>query len=179
MQLSSVLDARLTALAGPGTPLAMQHAMQHEMQPQHFGAPPYLNGGRIKSETGSERGVSPHPSDSSRYSSQQPQQPLPSYPALNAQHLANMRYPSPAHMQAPMPLLNSNNNYLPQPPEHAYAPPQQLSDPHAQHNGGRPASDTGPPKAFACSTCGKGFARRSDLARHGRELGPQHQTAVH
>ena len=25
-------------------------------------------------------------------------------------------------------------------------------------------------KAFACSTCGKGFARRSDLARHGKKI---------
>ena len=151
----------------------MQHAMQHEMQQQHFGAPPYMNG-RIKSENGSERGVSPHPSDSSRYSSQQPQQPLPSYPAIPQQHINGMRYPSPSQMQAPMPMLN-NNNYIPQPPEHAYQQQQQVPDHQQQHQGGRPASDTGPPKAFACSTCGKGFARRSDLARHGKELGPQHQ----
>jgi hypothetical protein len=34
-------------------------------------------------------------------------------------------------------------------------------------NSGRPTND-GVPKAFACSTCAKGFARRSDLARHGK-----------
>lgn len=177
MELDSILNARLTAYAGTGASFVMQHAMQHEMQQQHFGAPPYMNGGRIKSENGSERGVSPHPSDSSRYSSQQPQQQLPSYSAIPQQHLAGLRYPSPSQMQAPMPMLN-NNNYIPTPPEHAYAQ-QQLPDPQGQHNGGRPTSDTGPPKAFACSTCGKGFARRSDLARHGKELGPQHQKTVH
>lgn len=32
----------------------------------------------------------------------------------------------------------------------------------------RPKSE-GAPKAFACSTCSKGFARRSDLARHGMQ----------
>lgn len=150
----------------------MQHAMQH--QQQHFGAQPaYLNG-HIKSENGSERGVSPHPSDSSRYSSQQPQQPLPSYPPIPAQHMNGMRYPSPTPMQqAPMQMLN-NNSYIPTPQDHPYGQ-QQVPDQQAQHAGGRPANENGPPKAFACSTCGKGFARRSDLARHGKELGPQHQ----
>ncbi|KAF1950924.1 hypothetical protein CC80DRAFT_509291 [Byssothecium circinans] len=144
----------------------MQHAMQHELQPQHqhFGGPAYMNGGRIKSETGSERGVSPHHSESSRYSSQQPQQ-LPPYPQMAAQHMTQMRYPSPTHMQQPMPLLN-NQNYIP-PPDHTYAQPpasEQTNPPV----GGRPANENGPPKAFACSTCAKGFARRSDLARHER-----------
>ncbi|KAK1917473.1 hypothetical protein P3342_000186 [Pyrenophora teres f. teres] len=89
--------------------------MQHAMQQQHFGAPPsYLNGSHIKSENGSERGVSPHPSDSSRYSSQQPQQQLPSYPSIPQQHMNGLRYPSPSQMQAPMPMLN-NSNYIPTP----------------------------------------------------------------
>ena len=173
MELDTILNQRLTASLGNGA-LNMQHAMQ----PQHFGAPPsYLNGGHIKSENGSERGVSPHPSDSSRYSSQQPQQQLPSYPSIPQQHMNGLRYPSPSQMQATMPMLN-NSNYIPNPPDHAYAQQQQqMADAQVQHqhNGVRPASDTGPPKAFACSTCGKGFARRSDLARHGKKLGPQHQ----
>ena len=148
----------------------MQHAMQHDLhQQQHFGAPPYMNG-RIKSENGSERGVSPHPSDSSRYSSQQPQQPLPSYPPIPGQHMNGMRYPSPTPMQAPMQMLN-NNSYIPNPPDHPYA--QQPPPDQTQQPGGRPANENGPPKAFACSTCGKGFARRSDLARHGKALGPR------
>ncbi|KAF2744615.1 hypothetical protein M011DRAFT_496134 [Sporormia fimetaria CBS 119925] len=142
----------------------MQHQMQHDLQQPHFGAPQYING-RIKSENGSERGVSPHPSDSSRYSSQQPQQ-LPSYPSIPPHNMNAMRYPSPTSMQAPMPMLN-NNNYIPNPPDHTYAQ-HQTQDPQNQQPGGRPSSDSAPPKAFACQTCGKGFARRSDLARHER-----------
>jgi uncharacterized Zn-finger protein len=168
MELGTLLNARLTAQAGTALHLGMQHAMQHDMQQQHFGAPPYING-RIKSENGSERGVSPHPSDSSRYSSQQPQQ-IPPYPPMPTHNMTPMRYPSPTQMQTQMTPLLNNNNYIPNPPDHTY----QQEQAQGQHPppGGRPASETGPPKAFPCSTCGKGFARRSDLARHGKELGP-------
>lgn len=163
MELGNILNTKFPAKAVAGTHFAMQHAMQHEQLQQHFGPTSYLNG-RIKSENGSDRGVSPHPSDSSRYSSQAPQ-PLQSYPPPMTNNMNGMRYPSPSQMQTSIPLLN-NPNYIPNPPDHAY-PQQATPDPQQQQLGGRPASDTGPPKAFACSTCAKGFARRSDLARHG------------
>lgn len=171
MELGTILNSRLTAHAGTGPLFGMQHTMQHDLQPQHYAAAPNYINGRIKSENGSERGVSPHPSDSSRYSSQAPQQ-LPSYP-MAQQHMNGMRYPSPTAMQSPgMPLMN-NGNYIPNPPDHTYAQQQQQQPPpepqHPAHAGGRPTNENGPPKAFACSTCGKGFARRSDLARHGME----------
>lgn len=142
----------------------MSYDMQSTMQQQYAPAP-YQNG-QIKSETNSERGVSPHPSND--YQSRYPQPappPLQAYQPMPAAMSNGMRYPSPTAMNAPMPMMNQQ--YLPNPPpDHAY-PPQVAPD-QQQQVGGRPASDTGPPKAFACSTCGKGFARRSDLARHGK-----------
>jgi hypothetical protein len=51
-----------------------------------------------------------------------------------------------------------------------FLPGDAQEDGYAQSgdsNSGRPTND-GAPKAFACSTCAKGFARRSDLARHGK-----------
>ena len=159
-------------------PLPMN--MNHDMNtPQHYAQHNlYVPNGnsRIKSETGSERGVSPHTSDqSSRYSSQAP--PSMAYQQMASQLTNGMRYPSPQ--------LQQQNNMTPM-IQHSYHPnatPDQsyqqqaslgavqtpVSTDQSQIDGGRTSNGSaGLPKAFACSTCQKGFARRSDLARHGK-----------
>lgn len=157
----------------------MPMTMNHDMNtaPHYSQQSLYVPNGnsRIKSENGSERGISPHTSDqSSRYSSQTPQN-------LGFSQLANqlsngMRYPSPQ--------LQQQNNMTPliQHSYHPNATPDQgyqqqaslgavqtpVSTDQSQIDGGRASTgSSGLPKAFSCSTCQKGFARRSDLARHG------------
>ncbi|KAH7036829.1 hypothetical protein B0J12DRAFT_713344 [Macrophomina phaseolina] len=152
MELGNILNTKMPGRLLAGRPF-MSYDMQSTMQQQYAPAP-YQNG-QIKSETNSERGVSPHPSND--YQSRYPQPappPLQAYQPMPAAMSNGMRYPSPTAMNAPMPMMNQQ--YLPNPPpEHAY-PPQVQPDQQQQQ------------QAFACSTCGKGFARRSDLARHER-----------
>ncbi|KAI6929890.1 hypothetical protein KC341_g10581, partial [Hortaea werneckii] len=152
-------------------------SISHDMTGHYAGNNLYVPNGnnRIKTETGSERGVSPHTSEqSSRYSSQTPQNNFMTMASQLQNGIA--RYPSPSmQQQGGMPLI-----------QHSYHPNAGTSDPAYQQqasmgavqtpipqdqasahtDGGRPSS--GLPKAFACSTCSKGFARRSDLARHER-----------
>lgn len=106
------------------------------------------------SDTGSERGNSPHDSERSQYSA-------PRYNhlgAMNGGSPHDMRYPSPSAMQASMPMI----------PQQAYRLDNGYMNGMQQENLTPPRSAVEQVKAFPCSTCGKGFARRSDLARHGK-----------
>lgn len=157
----------------------MQYEVPHHQLVQHhdMSAPNHYThsslyvpqNGRIKSENGSERGVSPHGSDTaSRYSSNAPSIHPNYQPALNG--IPNgIRYPSPAPIQHQVPMIQ--HSYHPGQPEgytHQMQPVQPPQDQQGSSEGRLSSGSSSLPKAFACSTCSKGFARRSDLARHER-----------
>ncbi|KAL6717542.1 hypothetical protein ACLMJK_005457 [Lecanora helva] len=85
----------------------------------------------------------------------------------------NVNYPSPTSNTSPTDLHHPMSMLAPgygeRPYESGYIPQQQGEHKTAgsMSNAPRSGSD-GNVKSFACTTCGKGFARRSDLARHGR-----------
>ena len=139
MDITTILNTKGSAAAA---------AAEAQLQQQLAQAAQLDN--RTPSEMSSERGPQSHTGDAPMYA--------------NGQHslhqLTNMpqemRYPSPS--QTPQGVQMMQNGYM----------PENLHDQaYAQNgsNGSRPMGDA--VKSFACGTCNKGFARRSDLARHG------------
>jgi len=179
MKVNNILNTNKWNPAAP-PPRTMQYeAPHHQLMHHHDMSTPshythqnlYVpHNGRVKSENGSERAISPHNSDTaSRYSSQAPSM-HPSF-QHNLNSLQNgMRYPSPASLHQQVPMIQ--HSYHPSQTD-GYPPPQvqqmHLPQEQVQDDSGRASTGSaGLPKAFSCSTCGKGFARRSDLARHER-----------
>lgn len=84
----------------------------------------------------------------------------------------NTGYPSPHEMQPPMSMLGSN--YGERAFENFYLPKQHPDGTHQARTSIDSAAlpspkENGTVRTFPCATCGKGFARRSDLARHGEQ----------
>ena len=86
------------------------------------------------------------------------------------QHMAQASYPSPSQLQDPLSMLGTN--YSERSFENMYLPQHQNEHHMSSHdaNDSQRHSSNGAIKAFACTNCGKGFARRSDLARHGKVI---------
>ena len=143
---------------GPAAAAAAEHQYSQMAKASHIN-------GQLASDTGSELGnTSDH---SSSYSSRSAKalQALPNLPN-------GINYPSTAQLQHPMSMLASSYPTPNMGLENGYVHPQQQNEQQTQGDAydvtNRNSGNNDSVKAFACTTCNKGFARRSDLARHGK-----------
>jgi hypothetical protein len=153
MDIGNILNTKGNAAAQAAAAAANGNA-EHQLQQQLAQVR-----GQSPSDAGSDRDDR---RSASRYSSR-------GAPPLHMTFHNGMRYASPTAMQNPMAML-----------QNGFMPSTGYENPTMHHTTDRQRSSSGDQaqKAFPCSSCGKGFARRSDLARHGMSipLGPSTRT---
>ena len=131
-------------------------AIAQQFQQHHFmGQPTAFHSSHIaliKPEPSMERSVSPHMSEHSSYSAHSIAR---SYNSPNMMH-ASMQMPSTMAGQMTMTGFADMSAAM----GHVHNMSMH-QEPHQNQLQAQPT------KSFPCTTCGKSFARRSDLARHG------------
>jgi hypothetical protein len=157
MDLPNILNGKGSAAAAAERQLQQQLA---EAAHVHGGAYP---------DTAPDRGLPSHITDLSSKYPPRPGQPLHTIPNMaGAPRFTNSPHPQQPHAMLPTSYPSSQ-----QPPQdHVYGnhqPQPQQPQLNVAANPQRPLDSHQQVKAFACSTCSKGFARRSDLARHGKK----------
>ena len=156
MDLPNILNNR-----GPAAAAAAEQQLRQQL------AQAIPSKGRPHTDAGSERVLTPYVPESTLHSSRNDQSLRTTRNLTEAK-----RSDSPTHSAQPLPMLPapymSQNGSINSPTQDRKPTPRQTVE-HDQSGSSHPLEVSSAVKAFACSACAKGFARRSDLARHGME----------
>ncbi|KHJ34765.1 putative c2h2 and c2hc zinc finger [Erysiphe necator] len=147
MDIKEIVNSKAKGVAA-----AVKIKIQDDLQLLH--SIPQAN--QLLSEVGSEHHNITHDCENSRFLAQI------SGKNMNGMSESNsaMQYPSPTAMQTQSPIIQQSYRA-----EFFGSTTLPLN---TSTKGDSRRSDNPAPKAFPCSSCGKAFARRSDLARHER-----------